>query len=141
MRPMMVQPHPQQHQQRFFNNDNFNNLNRAKPQHYQPRPNQVQQLQYQQPQHYQQQPQPAANPFIPLQASRKATKAKNISTQKEKTPKEVPSQEVQARPIETGKSNEIAIANTSQIVTPAKVVNNSPAVDNRKSRLAINFGK
>lgn len=138
---MMMQQHPQQ-QQRFYNNqnnnNNFNNGNRPKPPHHQTRPMLVQQYQQQQA------PPPAVNPFIPLQASRKATKAKNLPFTQKPTVKEVAApQDVPALPTtsQTVAQIEQAIFNTSQTATEPKVANSKPTVDNRKSRLAISFGK
>lgn len=138
----MMQQHPQQQQpQRFYNNhnnnNNFNNGNRPKPSHHQTRPMLVQQYQQQQA------PPPAVNPFIPLQASRKATKAKNLPFTQKSTVKEVAPQDVPALPTtsQTVARIEQEIFNTSQTATEPKVVNSKPTVDIRKSRLAISFGK
>lgn len=128
MPPMHQQPH------RFFHNNNssfngmngnFNNQNRFRPSHYNQRPTQVQ------PPLQQQLPGP--NPFIPLQASRKATKTKNNQVEAKKPPVEqvvVQKKEVATKP------------EASLTVAAAVNLNSSqPAVDNRKCRLAISFGK
>lgn len=140
--PFQQQP-PQLQQQRFFNNNfngnnNYNNGNRQKLLHHQPEHWAKQQYQ-------QQTQQPASNPFIPLQASRKATKGKNLPAQKENlAAKKVAKQpaEVQAPiPAQMIKPIEPVSISASQSVIEPRVVDAKPAVDNRKSRLAINFGK
>lgn len=87
----------------------------------------------------QHQPSPAqANPFVPLQASRKATKAKNIQT---------PDVKKVAQPKQAKQKEATSGAVNVQPETPASAqktnatVGISPAVDKRKSRLAISFGK
>lgn len=140
--PLQQQP-PQHQQQRFFNNNNFNgnnynNGNRQKPLHHQ--------AEHWAKQQYQQQtPQPASNPFIPLQASRKATKGKTLPAQKENLAAKIVAQqpaEAQAPiPAQTIKPIEPVSISASQSVIEPRIVDAKPAVDNRKSRLAINFGK
>lgn len=108
----------------------YNNNNRQQPHNYRPRPppfsNHHQQHHQPPPQQASSAPAPS-NPFIPLQASRKATKSKNDTQPQQQqlptTPKEV-KQEVET-PV-------------AAVVTP-KSTGKSPAVDNRKSRLAISF--
>lgn len=154
VRPVVQHPQPQQ--QRFFHNannfngfdgmqnhpnnfnymNNFNNNNNANrfkaPPHYQhqPRPAQVQQ-----------QPAAATNPFIPLQASRKATKAKNLPsmTKTSSVPRSADDQqkEVKAR-VEPIPAKPIAAVQTEAANKSAST--KRPAADNRKSRLAISFG-
>lgn len=153
MPPQAVQPQPQQ---RFFNNgnqnfngnenfngnQNFNNQNRFKPlPHYQ---QQTQQRQPSQQQQQQGQAQgQAPNPFIPLQASRKATKAKNIQSEPKKAAQQKQAVAQQKELKNDVEKNLMPLpAATSQIEADVKDVSvNQPAVDNRKCRLAISFGK
>lgn len=132
MPPMSMPPMQQQQQHRFFHNNNnnsfnnsFNQQNRFRPSHYnQQRPTQVQPPQ--------QAPAPGPNPFIPLQASRKATKTKNNQPEPKKLPQQKPVVE---------QHQEVKEPATSQIGTSFNTSFNQPAVDNRKCRLAISFGK
>lgn len=146
--PQPQQQHVQPQQQRFFNNNNFNNgnqnfnnQNRFKPlPHYQQQP---QQQQRQPPMQQQQQQQgQAPNPFIPLQASRKATKAKNIQSEPKKAQQK---QAAAAQQKEIEKISKPSPVATSHIESDVKNVSvNQPQAavqDNRKCRLAINFGK
>lgn len=121
---------PQQHQQqlRFFSNNNGNiHFNNNQNRHRNP-------SQYQ-PQHaFVQQPQAQANnPFIPLQASRKATKGKHQPEQPKKSvqqkPTPQPKEDIRQQHVEPPTRS-----HTESIAT-------KPVVDNRKNRLAISFGK
>lgn len=76
------------------------------------------------------------NPFVPLQASRKATKAKNIQqdTKKVAPPVQVVRHQKEKIPVakpELQASSQKSNAN----------VGSEPAVDKRKNRLAISFAK
>lgn len=120
---------PQQHQQqlRFFSNNNGNihfnnNQNRHRnPSQYQPHHAFVQQPPSQQAQ--------ATNPFIPLQASRKATKGKHQPEQPKQKPTPQPKEDIHQQHVEPPTRS-----HTESIAT-------KPVVDNRKNRLAISFGK
>ena len=118
--------------QRFFQN-NINNFkngnprfnNRQQPHQFQPRPPPFN--------HHQQQFQNAppasnnsANHFIPLQASRKATKAKNLQQPKQIATNPIIPKEVQQE-------------SSPVVASIPKIIGKSPAVETRKSRLAINF--
>lgn len=132
----------QQPQKRFFHN-NQNHPNAAPPQ-YQQHPNAGRQMpnvghpyqQRQMPLHQMpQQPinQQAPNPFIPLQASRKATKPKNVQGDVKKI---LPPRE-QNKPQKEAAIQEpvVETASTSQ----ENAISTVPAFDNRKCRLAIDF--
>lgn len=132
---------PQQHQQqlRFFSNNNgnihFNNNNQNRnrnPSQYQPHHAFVQQPPSQQAQ--------ATNPFIPLQASRKATKGKHQPDQPKKSVQQKPilqpKEDIRQQHVENRQQHEEppTRSHTESIAT-------KPVVDNRKNRLAISFGK
>jgi hypothetical protein len=132
---MQHQQSPHQQQQRFFQNNqpNFNNQGRVR----QPNFHQQQQQQHQnRPQgNQQQQQQNAANPFIPLQASRKATKSKNPQAETKPQPKvEVVTPKV-VKPIAVPM---VSIPETKpEVQAEPKKSSTTPTV--RKSRLGISF--
>lgn len=89
------------------------------------------------PQYHQQQQSPAVNPFIPLQASRKATKSKGNQSDTKKVP-------VQKEAVQPKEAVKVAKAPVeAQVASEPKANTSQPAVDNgtRKCRLAISFGK
>lgn len=140
--PPMGMPPMQPHQHRFFHNNNnnhsfhnFDNQNRFRPSHYnQQRPAQM----YQFPPQQQQPLIPGPNPFIPLQASRKATKAKSNMSETKILPQQ---KQTVTKQKETTNLKEKE-REVSQIETVSNSVGSSPpAIDNRKCRLAISFGK
>lgn len=124
-----------QPQQRFFHNNQNQFNQRQKPvNNNHSHPYQQRQMPPQQaPQQLNQQ---AANPFIPLQASRKATKPKNVQGEAKnvhlkeqiKPQKEVA---VQKPAVETASPQEVASLTGSS----------KPTVDNRRCRVAIDFSK
>lgn len=83
--------------------------------------------------------QQVANPFVPLQASRKATKAKNgndSNQQESNTTDKNPTKH------SNDKKQEKFDVSSTAVVTPTTenaAKSKTPTVDNRKSRLAINF--
>lgn len=98
----------------------------------------MQQQQRQPSQQQQQQPQsPAVNPFIPLQASRKATKSKGNQSESKK----VAAHKEVVKPKEV--VNIVKAPEVAQVASETKTANSSaqPVIDNRKCRLAISFGK
>lgn len=102
------------------------------PQFIQQAPMQPQQQMPRQPETQQ-----ASNPFVPLQASRKATKAKNGQDTKQELDK---NDSVQTKTTETDKKEggKSEVAKVS-VATPNADKSKTPTVDTRKSRLAINF--
>ncbi|CRK97630.1 CLUMA_CG011016, isoform A [Clunio marinus] len=154
MRPLQQQNFQQP---RNFNN-NFNNVHRFRPEmnQQQQRPIQYQnpQGQFQRPQnsfqhqhqnqHQQQQKPGAGNAFIPLQAFRKATKGKNIVQTQTKptqsiTAKKEANANIETTPSQSNVKTE-SMPSTSQAENTVKAAKQPPR-DNRKSRLAISFGK
>lgn len=138
--PMVAQPFPHQQMnqppQRFFHNPQNQFNQRQKPMNNN-NSHPYQQRQMPPQQSHQQQNQQAPNPFIPLQASRKATKSKNAQAEsknahavkeKVKPLKEIP---VPKPAAEKAPSQEtVSTAGTSK-----------PTVDNRRCRVAIDFSK
>lgn len=146
--PPMSMPQMQPQPQRFFhNNNNFNgmnNFNNHRPtnnghhnfiNHYD---RNIRPQQFNQQRPAQQAPPPAAsNPFIPLQASRKATKAKSQKSEAKRLPEGTPVVVQQAvKPVEKKAAPEASRAEHA-----ATTSSDQPSVDNRKCRLAISFGK
>ena len=146
--------HVQQQQQRFFNNNNNNNFNQRQRQPMmmnnnhlvQQRPMQQQQpqrpmQQQQQMSMPQQQAQPAVNPFIPLQASRKATKTKNVQGGESKKPLQVKESNKPHKEVKQEPKAPVEAPVVPQETENLNVSTSKPAIDNRKCRLAISFGK
>lgn len=147
--PLITQPFPHQQmnqhqqvnpqqQQRFFqNNQNqFNQRQKQTTGHNNGHPYQQRQMplnQMPKPQGNQQ----AANPFIPLQASRKATKPMNIQGEAKK----IQHLKEQNKPQkEAASSTSQAQNNKIEAQENATLIGSSnPVVDMRKNRLAIDF--
>jgi hypothetical protein len=122
----------QQQQQRFFQNNNQSNFNNNQGRVRQPNFHQQQQQQQQNRGQGNQQQQQPANPFIPLQASRKATKSKNPQAEpKQQAKVEVVAPKAVVPMVSTPETKPEAQAEP-------KKVNTTPTV--RKSRLGISFG-
>lgn len=142
--PLIAQPFPHQQinsqpQQRFFqNNQNqFNQRQKQPMSHNNGHPYQQRQIQpHQMPQ--QQANQQASNPFIPLQASRKATKPKNVQSELKKT-QPLKEQQKPQKEVANHKPT-VETASTSQ-ETAIMTGSANPTVDNRKCRIAIDFSK
>jgi hypothetical protein len=131
--PLMAQPFPQQPLQRFFQN-NQNQLNQRPKQMNNSHLYQQRQLL---PQHApQQMNQQAPNPFIPLQASRKATKPKNVHVEVKTVN---PSQEQMKPQQETPQKAAVDTASSQGIAN--QIGTSKPTVDNRRCRVAIDFSK
>lgn len=131
---MMAQPFTQQPKQRFFQN-NQNQFNQRPKLTNNSHPYQQRQLP---PQHAPQQlVQQAPNPFIPLQASRKATKPKNVQVEARK----VNLSKGQMKPQQEMPSQKAAVETASLQETANLTGISKPTVDNRRCRVAIDFSK
>ena len=135
----MSMPPMHQQQQRFFNNNSFNGMNNYNNQSHRYRQPFNQQRPSQMQPHLQNQASPSGpNPFIPLQASRKATKGKGNHSESKKLPQQEQSENVQQSKIKNFVEKKPEI---SQPEKTASTSSSQPVVDNRKCRLAISFGK
>lgn len=138
MQPMAMPPmHQQQH--RFFHNNSFNGMNNYNNQSHRYRqPFNQQRPAQMQPQLQTQASPSGPNPFIPLQASRKATKGKGNQSEFKKLPQQEQSEIVQQSKVKNFVEKK---PETSQAEKTASTSSSQPVVDNRKCRLAISFGK
>lgn len=82
-----------------------------------------------------------ANPFVPLQASRKATKGKNDDSSQKQEPATDANDKIETKESNFKTDEQVAVTSTSA-VTPSidkPEKSKTPNIDTRKSRLAINF--